>query len=104
MGTLVDTSILLRVFDANSPHYRAIRRAFRKALEEKIHLVVTVQNLAEFWNVATRPLDKNGQGLSVERVKRRIEIIEQFSEILSEDNVSYQNWKRLVEQYGVQGV
>jgi predicted nucleic acid-binding protein len=49
MGTLVDTSILLRAFDANSEHYRAIRRAFRKALEEKIRLVVTVQNLAEFW-------------------------------------------------------
>jgi predicted nucleic acid-binding protein len=104
MGTLVDTSILLRAFDANSEHYRAIRRAFRRALEEKIRLVVTVQNLAEFWNVATRPFDKNGQGLSVERVKRRIEIIERFSEIVSEDNVSYQNWKRLVEQYGVQGV
>jgi predicted nucleic acid-binding protein len=104
MGTLVDTSILLRAFDANSENYRSIRRAFRNALEENTSLVVTVQNLAEFWNVATRPLDKNGQGLSIERVKRRVEIIERFCEIVSEDAASYQHWKRIVEQYAVQGV
>jgi len=89
MGTLVDTCILLRAFDRNSEHYKPIRAAIRKAVEEKIRLFVTVQNLAEFWNAGTRPLDKNGQGLSTEKVKRRIEIIERFCTIVSEDNVSY---------------
>jgi predicted nucleic acid-binding protein len=104
MATLVDTGILLRAFDVNYPDYRAIRRALRKALDEGIPLVVTVQNMAEFWNAATRPLQYNGQGLSIERAKRRLGIIERVCEIVSEDAVSYGEWKRLVEQYGVSGV
>lgn len=104
MGTLVDTCILLRAFDANSAHYRSIRRALRKALDEDHRLVVTVQNIAEFWNVGTRPLDKNGQGLSAERVRRRVEIIERFCDVVSEDKISYQDWKQLVEELGVGGV
>ena len=104
MGTLVDTGILLRAFDANFSQYRAIRQALRRALSQKAKLVVTVQNIAEFWNVSTRPLDKNGQGLSHAKVRRRIEMIERLCRPLSEDIVSYTEWKRLVEQYAVTGV
>ncbi len=104
MGTLVDTSILLRAFDAASPHYRSIRRALRKAVDDRIGLIVTVQNIAEFWNVGTRPVDKNGQGLSGERVRRRVEIIERFCDVVSEDKSSYGEWKRIVEALGVSGV
>lgn len=104
MATLVDTCILLRAFDANYPDYRAIRRALRKALDDKERLVVTVQNIAEFWNAATRPLENNGQGLAAERAKRRVGIIERVCEVVSEDNLSYAEWKRLVEDYGVSGV
>lgn len=104
MGTLVDTGILLRAFDVKSEHYRSIRQSLRRALDDNSPLFVTIQNLAEFWNVATRPLDKNGQGLSSERVKRRVGIIERFCEVVSEDAGSYRHWKRLVETLGVTGV
>ena len=104
MAMLVDTCILLRAFDANSPHYRSIRRSLRKAIDENIRLVVTVQNIAEFWNVGTRPLDKNGHGLSAKKIKRRVEIIERICEVISEDKVSYEDWKRIVEQLSVSGV
>jgi predicted nucleic acid-binding protein len=104
MATLVDTCVLLRAFDANYPDYRDIRQALRRALDDKERLVVTVQNIAEFWNAATRPLENNGQGLSAERAKRRVGIIERICEVVSEDNVSYAEWKRLVEDYAVTGV
>jgi predicted nucleic acid-binding protein len=104
MGTLIDTGVLLRAFDANSPHYRQIRQALRKLLDYGEPLTVTVQNMAEFWNVATRPLEHNGQGLSVERVKRRIAIIERLCDVIAEDTVSYEHWKRIVESLGVSGV
>lgn len=104
MATLVDTGILLRAFDANYPDYRAIRRSLRKALDDGERLIVTVQNIAEFWNAATRPLENNGQGLSADRAKRRVAIIERVCEIVSEDSVSYVQWKRLVDEYGVSGV
>ena len=104
MGTLIDTGVLLRAFDANHPSCRLIRQALRRLLENGEPLVVTVQNVAEFWNVATRPLEHNGQGLSAERVKRRVAIIERLCEITSEDALSYDHWKRIVESLGVSGV
>jgi predicted nucleic acid-binding protein len=102
--TLVDTGVLLRAFDANFSDYASIRRGFRKSLEHGSCLVVAVQNLAEFWNVATRPFDKNGHGLSIERVKRRLAIVEQLCKVVCEDNVSYEGWKRTVSELGVSGV
>jgi predicted nucleic acid-binding protein len=90
MGTLIDTGVLLRAFDAQGPHCRPIRQALRKLLDDGEQLAVSVQNVPEFWNVATRQLEHNGQGLSVERVKRRISIIERFCEVIVEDPVSYE--------------
>ena len=104
MATLVDTGILLRAFDATFLDYRTIREALRKSLEDGERVVVTVQNMAEFWNVATRPLDKNGHGLSAERVKQRVAIIERLCEVVSEDSHSYAQWKRIVDELGVSGV
>jgi hypothetical protein len=60
--------------------------------------------MAEFWNVATRPVKDNGQGLSADRVKRRIAVIERLCDVVAEDAVSYEHWKRLVESLGVSGV
>jgi predicted nucleic acid-binding protein len=104
MGTLIDTGVLLRAFDAGGQHYRPIRQALRKLLDEGEPLTVTVQNMAEFWNVATRPVKDNGQGLSADRVKRRIAVIERLCDVVAEDAVSYEHWKRLVESIGVSGV
>jgi predicted nucleic acid-binding protein len=104
MPTLVDTGVLLRAFDASSSQYRAIRRALRKALDDGERLVVTVQNMAEFWNVATRPLANNGQGLPTERAKRRVAIIERLCEVVCEDIGSYVEWKKIVEDLGVSGI
>jgi predicted nucleic acid-binding protein len=104
MGTLVDTGVLLRAFDANFDRYRAIRHALRRALDGNERLFVSVQNVAEFWNVATRPLEHNGQGLSAERTKRRLRIIERLCQVIAEDLRSYEEWKRLVDELGVSGV
>lgn len=104
MSTLVDTGVLLRAFDSHAPHYREIRNALRAALDRNVRLAVAVQNIAEFWNVATRPLDKNGQGLSTDKVKRRVAIIERLCDVLAEDQRSYAEWKRLVEKHHICGV
>lgn len=104
MAMLVDSGVLLRVFDTRSPDYRRLRRAVRKLLLDGESLIVAVQNSAEFWNVCTRPLENNGQGMPVERAERRLQIIEQFSSPVSESVASYQLWKQLVLRYQVTGV
>ena len=55
MQILVDTGVLLRAFDRAAPEQRSIFRALRKLWSENHDLVTTSQNIAEFWNVSTRP-------------------------------------------------
>ena len=56
---LADTNILLRFLLRNDPAYPAIRLAVRILKTRREQLVTTPQNIAEFWNVCTRP--RNGE-------------------------------------------
>jgi len=104
MGCLIDTGILLRAFDASSAEYRPIRQTIRALWMRQERLVAAVQNLAEFWNVSTRPVDKNGYGLSLERAAKRLALIERICEVVTEDDESYHIWKGLLTAHSVVGV
>jgi predicted nucleic acid-binding protein len=62
------------------------------------------QNIAEFWNVATRPADRNGLGFSHEEVLREVTSIEESLTLLPDVPAIYAAWKRIVYGYKVQGV
>lgn len=104
MAILVDTGVLLRAFDASCAQYRPIRRSIRTLWNRQELLVVALQNPAEFWNVSTRPVDKNGYGLSIERVRKHVAEIELFCLAITEDDRSFAIWKDLVSTYSVTGV
>lgn len=102
---LIDTGVLLRLFDASDPHCPSIRQALRKLRRAGHTLCASHQNIAEFWNVSTRPSSaRGGYGHSVEITARRVSFIESFGQIVSENEASYHHWKRLVTTYGVTGV
>jgi predicted nucleic acid-binding protein len=63
----------------------------------------TLQNISEFWNVATRPAPNNGLGFSIALVLGEIEKIERFLTLLPDSTAVYGEWKRLVVQHGVLG-
>jgi hypothetical protein len=71
MSCLIDTGILLRAFDASSADYGPVRQSLRELWKRQEVLITTIQNLAEFWNVSTRPIDRNGYGLSTDRTTQR---------------------------------
>ena len=96
MACLIDTGILLRAFDPTFADYRPIRQAIRKLWMRQDDLVVAVQNLAEFWNVSTRPVDKNGYGLSPDRAAKRLSLIERICEVVTENDHSYHVWNGLL--------
>jgi predicted nucleic acid-binding protein len=98
MACLIDTGVLLRAFDASFAEYRVIRQAIRTLWIRQERLVVSLQNVAEFWNVSTRPVDKNGYGLSTERAAKRLAYIERFCEVVTEDDHSYRIWKGLLRR------
>ena len=65
LSYLVDTNILLRLVQPDSPEYGTIRQCTDHLWERGADLFYTSQNLAEFWNVCTRPANRNGFGFSV---------------------------------------
>lgn len=64
MSYLVDTNILLRLVQKNSPMHSDTQRAILMFKRQGELLYITPQNLIEFWAVATRPINSNGLGLS----------------------------------------
>lgn len=104
MACLIDTGVLSRAFDVAYPGYRQVRRSLRTLWKGQTRLIVTLQNVAEFWNVSTRPIDKNGYGLSAERVSKRLVLIERMFEIVTEDDSSYRHWKDLLSIHSITGV
>lgn len=66
MRVLVDTNVLIRSVQKSHPACRAARRALVTLYREGHELFLATQNVAEFWNVCTRPVDVNGLGLSIQ--------------------------------------
>jgi predicted nucleic-acid-binding protein len=59
---LLDTNILLRSSDSNSPLQALADISVARLLGRNNQLYITSQNIIEFWVVATRPLTVNGLG------------------------------------------
>ena len=103
IDVLVDTNILLRTqFDKDIQITNA-SRAFAELRRRGIHLATAMQNLAEFWNVSTRPESANGYGLSRDETMKRLQYFERSFTVLPESQQSYAIWKTLVFTHDVRG-
>jgi predicted nucleic acid-binding protein len=76
MSIFVDTNILLRSIQSGHPLQDMAVKTISALLAGGEMLVITPQVIAEFWNVVTRPLDRNGFGLSVEQAQAELQQIE----------------------------
>ncbi len=61
---LADTNILLRWLQPEGSDFPIVVRGIRRVECTGATLCFTGQNMAEFWNVLTRPVDRNGYGIS----------------------------------------
>lgn len=100
---LLDTNILLRLTKPRSPEFPLLRSVFKFFSIQKTPLYYTSQNLIEFWNVLTRPADRNGYGLTVEDADKEARYIEDSFFLLSSNDAVHREWRRLVVTYGVSG-
>ena len=80
-----------------------VRKAVESLKRRQISVAYTHQNMAEFWNASTRPLSRNGFGLSVEDTEKNAQEIERSFVFLAEGEPAYREWRRIVVQYGVSG-
>jgi predicted nucleic acid-binding protein len=105
MLVLVDTGILLRLLNRSEPEHAAIRRAVRALKQRGDRPATAPQNVAEFWNVCTRPASaRGGYGLTVEETAKRLRLLERLVMVLPETANHYPLWKALVVAHAVKGV
>lgn len=104
MKILVDTNVLVRSIQKQHPACAIARKALISLYRSEHDLYLTPQNIAEFWNVCTRPLDVNGLGLSIEITDRYANQLEQFFAILPDATEVFQTWRKIVVDHRVMGV
>src|ERR1700733_14204933 len=103
MSVLVDTNVLLRRTQPNHEHHAAAIDSVARLLAAGEMVCITPQNIAEFWNVITRPVANNGLGFSVSLALAEIEKIERVLTLLRDSAAIYPEWKRLVVKHSVLG-
>jgi predicted nucleic acid-binding protein len=103
MSVLIDTNVLLRRTQPDHPSHAVAVESVSRLLLTGEPVYFTLQNIAEFWNVATRPAANNGLGFSIAMTLSEVEKIERFLTVLPESPATYGEWKRLVVMHSVLG-
>ncbi len=103
MAYRVDTSILGRLANTADVQYPVAIRAVIELHRRGEALHVTPQNLVEFRNAATRPIARNGLGLTALETASRADIFEAAFPLLVETAAIYPAWKALVDAVSVIG-
>lgn len=101
---LVDTNILLRIARRSDPQHTLIDAALAKLALEGTSLHYTHQNVAELWNAMTRPVTRNGFGLTPAEAESEVRLIEAGMTLLPDSEATYREWRRIVVREAVSGI
>jgi predicted nucleic acid-binding protein len=101
---LVDTNILLRIARRSEPQHTLVDKALARLAEEGTALHYTHQNIAELWNAMTRPVARNGFGLTLNEAEREVRAIEAGMGLLPDSEAVYREWRSIVVRFGVSGI
>lgn len=91
MRCLLDSGVLLRMFDASDPHRPEILASLKLMFRLKYRPAIATQNAVEFWNVMTRP------ALEVLRHQPKYVLISSWNEFA--ENVSIEDATEYGSQY-----
>lgn len=103
MSYLVDTPLLLRLANKDDAQYAVAEKAMDTLNLRGETLYIAPQNLIEFRNGATRPVEVNGLGLSVADAEFQAAEFEAMFPLLPETPDIFPAWKALVQAVGVVG-
>src|ERR1700693_5203011 len=101
---LIDTNVLLRLSQLSDPQHRLVKTALDELNRQVSGLYFALKNMAEFWNVCTRPTKQNGYGISSAETSQRAEAIERVMVLLPDADHVYTIWRQLVVTHNVRGV
>jgi predicted nucleic acid-binding protein len=105
MPWLIDPGVLLRATHRPDPLHQVAWGAGRALRLRGETLCYTLQTLAEFWDVCTRPAAaRGGFGLTVAETDRRARLIERHLTFLPDTPDVRAHWRQLVVAHAVHGV
>jgi predicted nucleic acid-binding protein len=100
----LDTNVLLRLSHRSHPSHNLVADCVLRLTDRDIELCYASQNLGEFWNVSTRPVDRNGFGLSIQETARRFETVVRNMTLLRETEAVFPAWLQLMKVHEVRGI
>jgi predicted nucleic acid-binding protein len=101
---LVDSNVLLRWVKPDDRDYLLVVAAIDTILARGSELCYTSQNVGEFWNTCTSPLDRNGFGLTPSEADRRARLFETIFQLLPDSLRSHQEWRGILIDHNIRGV
>jgi predicted nucleic acid-binding protein len=101
---LVDSDILLRWVKPDHNDYPLLVSVLDAIVGRRDVLCYTSQNVAEFWNACTRPLDRNGYGLSPQDTDQRAGYFEEKLRLLPDNLAVHEEWRKLLVAHSVSGI
>lgn len=81
-----------------------VATALARLIQQEITLHYTMQNIAELWNVMTRPIARNGFGLTVSDAEREVRAFEAGMILMPDSDAVYQRWRQIIVRHGISGV
>jgi predicted nucleic acid-binding protein len=103
MKILVDSNLFLRSAQPQHSQHQAAKFAVAGVIQNGHQVVVVPQIIYEFWVVATRPVDRNGLGLSAEQVSIDVDSILDASTMHRDERAVFDIWLELVSRHQVIG-
>ncbi len=105
MRIAVDTNILTRSIQVDSPLHDSARQAVRSLRARGDELCVFPQNLYEFWVVCTRPRGENGLGMTTQKAAIELDKARSLFQVLSrhDEGLLLAEWERLARAHDVKG-
>jgi predicted nucleic acid-binding protein len=101
---LLDSNVLIRWVKPDHDDYPLVVSAIDDLLRRDGVLCYTSQNVGEFWNACTRPIERNGFGLSPQETDRLARFFEQKLRFLPDSLAVHDEWRKLLVAHGVSGV
>lgn len=103
MSYLLDSNILTRLTQKQSPHYPFARSAVILLHKQGEEICLVPQNFVEFWAVATRPAINNGLGLTISETQFEIRKFKRLFTFHDDEPNIFAEWENLVATHQVLG-
>ena|ERR1700691_2581351 len=101
---LVDSNILIRWVQPEDPGFPVVEASVEQLERSRAVPCYTSQNLGEFWNVLTRPANRNGYGLLPEEAGVLAREVETRFRLLPDNLAVHNEWRSLLVTYRVSGI